>query len=172
MRWYVADKGFVNYLHSLDNKVEQIDYADKFKPYFGIVLNINDTKFYIPVSSPKEKHKKMSNSRDFAKIQDLNSGELIAVININNMIPIPVKYICELNYSEVDLYRMFSDETAKSQYVDLLRKELNIINIMATKIQSNAAYLYEHYKNFPDDKLSSRCCNFIMLEKMAVEYNG
>ena len=42
MIWYVADKDYVNYLHTIDNKVENIEYGNKLKPYFGIVLNINN----------------------------------------------------------------------------------------------------------------------------------
>ena len=33
MIWYVADKDYVNYLHTIDNKVENIEYGNKLKPY-------------------------------------------------------------------------------------------------------------------------------------------
>ena len=171
MRWYVADKGFVDYLHSIDPKVEKIDYGNRFKPYFGVVLGINGINYYMPVSSPKDKHRTMKNSKDFLKIHDKDTEELIAVLNINNMIPIPSNYIKKLDYEQVHLYRIFESELAKSQYIDLLRKELNVINSMSEKIQNNAIYLYEHYKKFPNDKLSSRCCNFVLLEMKAQEYS-
>ena len=170
MRWYIADKNFVNYLHSIDNKVENIEYRNKLKPYFGIVLEISGVNYYMPVSSPKEKHKRMKNSRDFQKLNDKDTGELVAVLNINNMIPIPLQYITQLSYDEVGIYRNFDSELTKTQYIDLLRKELDIINSLAKTIKNNAIYLYNHYKQFPNDKLSSRCCNFLLLETMTQEY--
>ncbi|WP_368293751.1 type III toxin-antitoxin system ToxN/AbiQ family toxin [Dehalobacter sp. TBBPA1] len=170
MRWFVADKGYVNFLSSIDQKVEQIDYGDKLKPYFGIVLEINNHNYYLPVSSAKEKHKNMKNSKDFQKICDKDTGELIAVININNMIPIPSQYVIKLNYDQVDHYRTFESDLAKSQYIDLLRKELDIITSLSDRIKENALYVYEHFKQYPNDRLSSRCCNFVLLEEKSKEY--
>ena len=171
MIWYVADKDYVNFLHGIDNKVENIEYGNKLKPYFGIVLNINDIKYYMPVSSPKAKHRRMKNSNDFQKLCDLETGELIAVLNINNMIPIPSYCINELKYNEVGLYRCFKDEKDKKQYVNLLRKELDIINSFAGTIKRKGIYLYNYYKQFPNDKVSKRCCNFPLLESKMFEYD-
>ena len=171
MRWYVADKDFVNYLHSIDEKVEQIEYKDSFKPYFGIIMNINNYNYYLPVSSPKPwKHSKMSNSKDFLKINDPETGELIAVLNINNMIPIPLQYITMLDYNDVAKYKKFNNDSEKTNYINLLRKELKVIRSMSKKIKENAIYLYEHYKVFPNDRISSRCCNFIKLEESIKSY--
>lgn len=170
MRWYVADKDFVKYLHSVDNKVEEIEYGDSFKPYFGIITSINDFNYYLPVSSPKLKHFNMKNSKDFLKVLDPDTGELIAVLNINNMIPIPLQYLTELDYTGVDKYKKFDSDLAKNHYIDLLRKELKIIKSLNKRIEENAIYLYKHYKDFPNDRLSSRCCNFIKLEECIKDY--
>ncbi len=40
-------------------------------------------KYFAPLSSYKDKHKKMLETVDFIKIKDY------AVINLNNMIPVP-----------------------------------------------------------------------------------
>lgn len=56
-----------------------------------IVFQINDLKYFAPLSSFKEKHKKMSDSIDFIKIKNY------AVINLNNMFPVP-----EGKYTYVD----------------------------------------------------------------------
>lgn len=42
MNWYIVDKEYVNYLHSIDNRVEHIEYKERTKPYIGIVLEIQD----------------------------------------------------------------------------------------------------------------------------------
>ncbi len=38
----VIDKDYVEYLKLFDNKVQNIDYKDKLKPYIGIILNVNN----------------------------------------------------------------------------------------------------------------------------------
>jgi len=169
MRWYVVDREYVNYLYTIDNKVEYIDYKDKLKPYFGIVLKMNDYNYYLPVSSAKEKHNTMKNNKDFLKLID-GDGKLIAVLNINNMIPVPSQYISELNYNQIDQYRTFESEMDKKCYIDLLRKELGIINFMSDKIKNNANLLYEHCRLYPNNRLTLRCCNFKLLEQKSIEY--
>lgn len=36
LRWYIVKKDYVNYLQKYDNKVANIDYKVKLKPYIGI----------------------------------------------------------------------------------------------------------------------------------------
>ena len=68
LKWYIVDKDYVNYLRRYDSKVENIDYADKLKPYIGILVTINDINYYVPISSVKEKHYKIKEGMDFIKI--------------------------------------------------------------------------------------------------------
>jgi len=89
MDWYVIDKEYFAKLYEADEKVGFIEYGDRMKLHVGIVLECNKTQYYLPISSPKEKHSRMSNSRDFHKIEDVSTRQLLAVININNMIPVP-----------------------------------------------------------------------------------
>lgn len=60
------------------------------RKYIGIVLEINGLSYFAPLSSFKQKHKKMKEGVDFIKIRDY------AVININNMIPVP-KALCRID---------------------------------------------------------------------------
>ncbi len=53
------------------------------RKYIGIVLIVNGMNYFAPLSSFKTKHKKMKNGLDFIKIGDY------AVINLNNMFPVP-----------------------------------------------------------------------------------
>ena len=41
LKWYIADKEYINYLKKFDDKVENINYKDRLKPYLGILININ-----------------------------------------------------------------------------------------------------------------------------------
>ncbi len=91
MNWYIVDKKLVNYLHSIDSRVENIEYKERLKPYIGIVLEVEEFKYYVPISSKKEKYYKMKNSLDLYKIE--NSGKILGVLNLNNMIPIDDKFL-------------------------------------------------------------------------------
>lgn len=51
-------------------------------------------KYFAPLSSYKDKHKKMRETVDFIKIKDY------AVINLNNMIPVPSDQIIELDINK------------------------------------------------------------------------
>ena len=62
------------------------------RKYIGVVFQINDLNYFAPLSSFKEKHKKMRDSIDFIKIKNY------AVINLNNMFPVP-----EGKYTYVDI---------------------------------------------------------------------
>ena len=66
------------------------------RPFIGIILKINDINYFAPLSSPKEKHKKMKNNIDFLKINNGRDG----VINLNNMIPIPYQYYYKIDINE------------------------------------------------------------------------
>ena len=70
LKWYVVDKEYVSYLKEFDNKVENIDYSNRFKPYLGIIITINEINYYVPISSVKEKHYKMNEDIDFIKISE------------------------------------------------------------------------------------------------------
>jgi len=168
MKWYIIDKNYVEYLRIHDNNVQNIVYEDKVKPYIGIILNINDFNYYVPVSSVKPRHQNMKNSIDFFKIED--EKRLFGVLNINNMIPVYEEYITNLNYREIDKYRSFQSETEKTNYISLLTKELSIINMNEDLILKSASRLYEIKNDHPDSKLSMRCCNFKLLEEKAKEY--
>ena len=56
LKWYVVDKEYVSYLKKFDDKVENINYTERLKPYIGILITINEINYYVPISSVKEKH--------------------------------------------------------------------------------------------------------------------
>lgn len=79
LRWYIVKKDYINYLQKYDNKVENIDYKVKLKPYIGIIVNINNFNYYVPISSPKEKHYNIKEDMDFIKISQKN--KILGVLN-------------------------------------------------------------------------------------------
>jgi len=66
MRFYNITEQYISYLKTLDTKVP--DNKGGKRPYVGIVLEIEDIKYFAPFTSPKPKHKNMRNGKDFRKI--------------------------------------------------------------------------------------------------------
>ncbi len=169
LKWYIADKDYISYLKKYDDKVENINYSAKLKPYIGIVVNINEFNYYVPISSAKSKHYKIKEGMDFIKI--MQADKIIGVLNLNNMVPILNEKIQILNYREIDKYREFETEKEKRLYISFLSFELNLINQKVEKIRKNATKLYNEKINNPNSNISKRCCNFKLLEEKCVEYS-
>ena len=97
-RLYNVDTDYVNQLHSIDNKVEY-HHGEHDKPYLGFILEINSTNYFVPLSSPKPKHNRMSKNITFKKIE--KDEHLFAVLNINNMIPVPMNLCKEIDIDNI-----------------------------------------------------------------------
>ena len=172
MNWFVVDKEYINYLIQFDRKVGFVEYGNRLKLHIGIIFNINSFKYYVPISSAKQKHQNMSNKLDFHKIQNNETGELYAVININNMIPVPDECLSLLRYNQIEDFRYFSSYEEKESYTYLLQREMSIINNIEEILKSKAHRLYDICINNTDERLTRRCCNFRLLEQKSIEYTS
>lgn len=128
MNWYVVNKKYIKYLVTFDSRVGYVEYGERLKLHVGILLSVDDFHYYVPISSPKPKHKSMSNSLDFHKLLDPENGYLYAVLNLNNMIPVPDSCITQLKYNQVEYFRSFKNEKEKTDYIYLLQKEKLLID--------------------------------------------
>lgn len=127
------------------------------RKYIGIILTINDTDYFAPLSSLKAKHEHMKNGLDFIKVGNY------AVINLNNMFPVPTG-----EYTYVDIPKV-----KDPQYRKLLSAEYRIIRKLQNKIKTNAEQLYKHKKdNSNATALSKRCNDFILLEKKCKDFQS
>ena len=126
------------------------------RKYIGVVFEINNLSYFAPLSSFKLKHKKMKESVDFIKIKDY------AVININNMIPVPKGQLIELNINaEKDPHYKF-----------LLQSESREINRQKSRIRKNAEIVYNHKKrNGNLTPLAKRTNDFEMLENLSRDFS-
>lgn len=154
---YEIDPDYISYLsgfeeHLFRNKKISQNFNRK---YVGIVLSINGFDYFAPLSSFKEKHKRLSETLDFIKI-----GQY-AVINLNNMFPASIESCKQINFNEIqDL-----------NYKNLLRNEYRIIRKKAALILNNANEVYRHKLiNDGKSKLSQRCNDFKLLEEKLKEY--
>lgn len=83
LKFYDVDIEYVKYLKKFDNKVPNIEYANNNKFVCGIVLNINDNKFFAPISSKINK----TNPSTFIILE--NNKKPISSIRFSYMFPIP-----------------------------------------------------------------------------------
>lgn len=170
MNWFIVDKDYVNYLSQFDEKVGFVEYGNRLKLHVGVVFEIENFKYYVPISSAKQKHQHMSNKLDFHKLQNQTTGEIYAVINLNNMIPVPDECLIRLRYDNIENFRSFASENEKYSYIYLLQIEMSIISTIEETLKRKAKRLYEICANGTDERLANRCCNFKVLEQKSLEH--
>lgn len=157
LKLYEVSPEYIDYLvplapHLFHNKKSGQKNSRK---YIGVVFNINGFEYFAPLSSFKDKHSKMSDSLDFIKIKNY------AVINLNNMFPVP---------SSEQTYVNISAEK-NLQYRNLLLAEYRYIKSIQDKIRKNAKTLYNiKLKDKNTTPLSRRCNDFSALETACTAY--
>lgn len=155
IRIYEIKNEYIQFLANYQKHIFLQKDGKNNRKYIGIVLEINKMKYFAPLSSYKDKHKKMSESVDFIKIKEY------AVINLNNMIPVPADQIIELDINkEKDL-----------SYRYLLQAESREVNRQKSRITKNAEIVYSHkIHNGNGTALAKRTNDFILLENLCKKY--
>ena len=154
---YEVNERYVDYLaplapHLFHNK----RHGQKFsRKYIGVVLTVNDMDYFAPLSSFKDKHRKMKEGLDLIKLKDY------AVINLNCMFPVPENQCTYVDISKVE----------DPSYRSLLRAEYREIRALSGRIRKNARNLYQHkIKNGTSTRLAARCNDFTVLETACKEF--
>ena len=157
LKLYEINAGYITYLstyapHLFQNKKPG---QKNERKYIGIVLQINGFNYFAPLSSFKDKHRLMKEGLDFIKIKDY------AVINLNNMFPVP---LCETKYVDIRNER-------DPHYRSLLLAEYRYIKSIQEKIWKNAQNVYKiKIKDGDGSSLAKRCNDFLLLEKACADY--
>ena len=160
MEFYHIKDDYISFLKSYDSKVPEN--KQESRPYLGIVLQIGPIKYYAPFSSPKSKHKKMRNGKDFRKI----AGGKYGAINFNNMIPVVDEALIYIDISSIE----------DRQYKNLLGNQYRAISADAEQIKKTAKNLHDLLMKNDDElseyerKVKERCCDLKLLEKVYSEY--
>lgn len=157
LKFYEINPDYIDYLsafapHLFHNKTAA--QVNKRK-YIGIVLTVNSMHYFVPLSSFKDKHRKMRVSVDFMKLKDY------AVLNINTMFPAPIGECAFVDINAV----------ADKNYRNLLRNEYRLIKVMEKNIVKNARIVYSHkIANGNRTRLAIRCNDFLLLESKCTEW--
>lgn len=156
---YEIDDDYIEYLRNFDNKVlsPKVGNRKYSRKYVGILFQDKNVKYFIPLSSYKpEIYDSMFESISLKKIGDM------AVLRINNMIPIIDSVIHKVNFkNETDI-----------KYKQLLENEYRILKKRESEIRKDSRIVY-HYRldnNNATKKLYNICCDFKLLEEKAIEY--
>ena len=157
IKFFEIDKEYIDYMCQFDNILFHNKQAHQKneRKYIGILFEVENLDYFVPLSSFKPKHAGMRESVDFIKL-----GEY-AVVNLGSMVPV-VKHCCHyIDFSEV----------ADTKYRSLLVAEYIEIKNRKDTILKNAKIVYSHkLHNGNDTQLARRCADFKLLEEKAREY--
>lgn len=167
MIWCTINKKYIDYLKKYDSRIPDVDYGtDKYKPFFSPLFEKNGLTYVTQVSSKKERHLRIKESIDFIKIFDKENKNLLAVVNLNYMFPVPKNEIIEVKYKEIDNFRSFKDFAQKTKYIKFLQYQMKVIE--NKNIEKLALTVYKDVNtNF---FLKNRSLPFTLLEEKALEY--
>ena len=161
MDFYRIDEKYNNYLQEYEKrvrgitKVPNIRYKDRNKFAFGAVLEINDIKYYVSISS-------------FSKKQEANiliripgdRKEIKGSLRFNYMVPVPEQCIKRLVIKDIE----------DKKYRELLNKEYRFCIDNAERIQKKADKVYKMVTENRKQILTDNSCAFKILEDAYQKY--
>lgn len=170
--FYKIETEYLKFLHSIDSEVYyDISYEKNFKPYIDLLIGIENYKYFIPITSPKEKHKLWKNvsSEHFLIYEVVKENEkysnhiykayssnklihVLGVLDLKKMIPVP-----DGAYERID-FKCIGD----NNYKNLLQKEYSFCLSVKEKIIKHVQKIYEKRNNNYKIRFS---CDFNKLEK-------
>lgn len=176
--FYIVDADYLQFLNGKDSEVYyNASYGDAIKPFIGVIINIAEFKYFIPLTSAKEKHKKWKNVcdghliiyevidkkinitgdiyKDYSKEEKIH---ILSVLDIKKMIPVPSDSYSKIIFSELE------DE----RYKDLFEKEYAFCLKVKGKILSKAEKIHKQQK---ETKITRQAyCNFSRCESALDEW--
>lgn len=152
-----ADEAYVNYLVPHTPQLFRSARAGQAhsRKYVDVVLAVGGHDYFASLSSFKDKHRRMKNGLDFVKVKDM------AVVNLNNMFPVPVSCCQRVDFvAERD-----------RKYRALLQAEYRAMKPLQDRIHKNARTLYSYKLKYGDStRLAKRCNDFAALERLCDAY--
>lgn len=161
LNFYTVDLQYVEYLKKAEkakrgfSRIPNMDYGDKCKPKFlcGIVLQINEINYYVPVTSYKQQ------KPDNFLIRATN-GQIVSSLRFNYMFPVPAELIS---------LRIIASEHDPA-YRALLSQELRYCIKNQEKIRYLAERTYKRVLLGKNPGLVVNSCDFKILEQACILY--
>ena len=142
---YTISIKYIRDLHRVDDNVPSVSpqIGKAHRTFLGIVVTSGGKKYCIPLASPKAKHQSMKDRADFIKVYNEHE-KLIAVLNLNFMIPVCDAVIEKYNFNIEE-----SDTEYWKHYKSLCRKELEWCRKHEKLITDKVSALYAMYNRKP-----------------------
>ena len=161
--FYTVNVDYVKFLQDAEiekrgfSRVPNMAYSEKYKPKFlcGIVLQVNNVDYYVPVTSFKQQK-----PDNFLIVAD--NGQTVSSLRFNYMFPIP---------KEAVTVRVIADEPDRA-YRALLAQELRFCIRNQDTIRHLAERTYRRVLLGKDFGLVANSCDFLFMEQKLTEYNG
>lgn len=162
--FYDVDTDYVKYLKKRETekrgftRVPDVEYQNERKMVCGIVLEINENKYYVPVSS----YKKQQSNNILIKLKDDTFNQVKGSLRFNYMFPIEDEYISKRDFA-----------TSKdSRRKEFLRRQWVYCNTIIEDIKKMALDTYNDVISGKNKELVNASCDFKLLEKAAKEYSN
>ena len=161
---------YIRDLQDVDSNVmsQSPQIAKSTRIYVGVIIMLNGQSYCIPFSSgTKAKFQIKNKNPDMIKIPDLQRKDengaykTLAVLNINNMIPVNETVI-----EMIDIHNYSTDTVAVRNRKALMQKEIRWCRENADLIVRRAQKVYYMVTEQPQKNinLTRRCCDFKKLE--------
>lgn len=155
LRFYDINEEYIQFLKSIDSQVPDIKYESNNKFVCGIVLNINDVKYYAPISHKTNKQQ--------TNLQIFDNKIPISTIRFSFMIPAFDEVLQSKNFKEI--------AKTNPKYASLLYAEYSYCNSHIKEIQNKAFSVYKIGCN-KNHRLNYTCCDFKKLESEYLNFKN
>ena len=157
LKLYRIDINYIKFLYRFDKKVQyneqREDECTKRRVYLGIVLQVSDYNYFVPLEHPRPAHQKIKNNIFIFKIHKGKYG----MLGFNNMIPV----------NDTELIN-FDISKENQKYKQILISQYHFCNKHIKEIQIKALETYNRSQK--NKFLKKVCCNFKLLEEKLKEY--
>ena len=154
-RFYHIKDEYVAYLYRLDRRAQYNKGARR--PYVGVVLQIRDMNYYVPLESPKPNHAHVKSGGPILKMDDGKLG----IMGFNNMIPVRMQQLIEFDIAN----------EKDQEYRMLLLKQLHFCAENKDVILNRAKTTYAKAVSGKNPFYQKVCCDFRKLESACRRYN-
>ncbi len=158
--FYDVDTDYVNYLKAYEiairgfTHVPDIEYNNTRKLVCGVVLKINEHKYYVPVSS----YKRQQPNNILIRLED-SFNQIKGSLRFNYMFPVPNRYIKKRNFN--------AESPGRKEF---LRRQWAYCNSIQDTIEQMAQMTYNDVVSKTNQALTDSACDFKLLEQAAAEY--
>ena len=153
IEFYDIDPNYTEFLQRYDTKAPNIRYDSNNKFVCGVILEVNNTKYFAPVSHMT------THQRTNMLIYDRNTP--IASIRFSFMFPAIESVIIRKDFSDIAL--------RNPDYARLLRKEYTFCLRNTNRIMRKANQIYRKVCS-GNSWFKSVCCDFQILEQHYMDY--